>query len=115
MRCRVARRLLREMAPGAVPPEEWAALQGHLETCPRCAREARALEASRRLLGALVEGEGPSSAFCQRPWRRLAGIREGKVEAERDAFSTLARHLIDRKSTRLNSSHSRASRMPSSA
>ena len=94
MRCRRARGMLRELAGGSVPPEERTSLQRHLGACPACAREARTLEVTRRLLGVLVEGEGPSSAFCQRPWRRLAAIREGKVEAERDAFSTFARHLI---------------------
>lgn len=94
MRCRQARGLLREMARGAVPPGERAALQGHLETCSRCAREARALEATRRLLGALVEGEGPSPAFCQRPWGKLAETLEGRVEAGIDIFSALARRLI---------------------
>ena len=94
MRCRQARGMLREMAGGAVSSGERATLQGHLETCPRCAREARALEATRHLLGTLVEGEGPSSAFCQRPWGKLAKIREGRVEGERDAFSVFARRLI---------------------
>ena len=94
MRCRQARGLLREMARGAVSPEEQATLQGHLEVCSRCAREARTLEATRLLLGALVEGEGPSSAFCQRPWGMLAEIREGRAEAGRDAFSAFAPRLI---------------------
>lgn len=94
MRCRQARELLREMTGGAVPPEEQAALQGHLETCPRCAREARALEATRHLLGALVEGEGPSPAFCRRPWGKLAKTREGRVEGRAEAFSAFARRLI---------------------
>lgn len=94
MRCRQARGLLREMAREVVPPEERATLQGHLETCSRCAREARALEATRRLLGALLEGEGPSSAFCRRPWGKLAKIREGRVEGRAEAFSVFARRLI---------------------
>lgn len=94
MRCRVARGLLRRMAHGALSPEEQAPLQGHLEVCARCAREARVLEATRRLLAALVEGEGPSSAFCQRPWRNLAEIQDGSVEAARDAFPAIARRLI---------------------
>lgn len=94
MRCRVARGLLRDMACGAVPLEEQRTLEGHLQVCSRCAREARALEATRRLLGALVEGVGPSSAFCQRPWGKLAEIREGRAEVGRDVFSAFARHLI---------------------
>ncbi|MBI4390256.1 MAG: zf-HC2 domain-containing protein [candidate division NC10 bacterium] len=94
MRCRVARGLLREMARGAVSSEDRATLQGHLETCPRCAREARALEATRRLLGALVEGEGPSSAFCRLPWGKLAESREGRAEGWIDAFALFAPRLI---------------------
>ena len=94
MRCRRARGMLREMAGGSVPPEERTALQRHLGACPACAHEARTLEATRRLLGAFVEGEGPSSAFCQRPWRDLAEIQEGSVEAARDAFPAIARRLI---------------------
>lgn len=90
MRCRVARGLLREMAPS----EERATLRRHLEACPRCAREVRALEATRRLLGALVEGEGPSSAFCRLPWGKLAETREGGVDAGIDAFSVFAPRLI---------------------
>lgn len=94
MRCRVARGWLREMARGAVSSEDRATLQDHLETCPRCAREARALEATRRLLGALVEGEGPSSAFCRRPWGKLAERREGRGEGWIDAFALFAPRLI---------------------
>lgn len=94
MRCRQARGLLREMARAAAAPKERATLQGHLETCSRCAREARALEATRHLLGALVEGEGPSPAFCQRPWGKLAKTREGRVEGRVEAFTVLARRLI---------------------
>lgn len=94
MRCRVARGLLRETARGAVSAEDRATVQGHLETCPRCAREARALEATRRLLEALVEGEGPSSAFCRLPWGKLAETRERRVEAWIDAFSVFAPRLI---------------------
>jgi hypothetical protein len=33
-----------------------------------------------------VEGEGPSPAFCQRPW--------GKLAETTDAFAVSARHLI---------------------
>jgi anti-sigma factor RsiW len=82
------------MAREVVPPEERANLQDHLKTCSRCAREARALEATRHLLRALVEGEGPSPAFCQRPWGKLAKIREGRVEGRAEALSAFARRLI---------------------
>lgn len=94
MRCRQARGLLQEMAGEAVPPEDRTALQRHLGLCPACAREARALETTRRLLEALVEGEGPSSAFCQRPWPMLAETREGGLDAGTEGLWVFARRLI---------------------
>ena len=53
-------------------------------------------------------------ATCRRLQRQLASAK-AKTDELVDAVERAARDAADRKSTRLNSSHSSVSRMPSSA
>ena len=62
-------------------------------------------------------GTRSGDALCteETPLEPISVYGRTKVEAEADVLDSPNAITLDRKSTRLNSSHSRASRMPSSA
>ena len=67
-----------------------------------------------------IMASGPITSW-QIDWETMERVRDfiflgSKITADGDCCHEIKRHLLlDRKSTRLNSSHSRKSRMPSSA
>ena len=68
--------------------------------------------ATKKLVSRIVGGLG-NQLFCYAAARRLSLVNG--MELVLDDTSGFSRDFSDRKSTRLNSSHSRRSRMPSSA
>ena len=67
-------------------------------------------EAAIQAISAGLDVEASSECFPH----LIAMVKEKKID-EKLIDKAVSRVLLDRKSTRLNSSHSRASRMPSSA
>ena len=98
MKCNEIRELLPDLAAGLATADSEVNL--HLRTCTGC---AGTLEEFRKTMALLDEWQSPEPS----PYfdtRLQARLREEAAKPKQD-----------RKSTRLNSSHSRASRMPSSA
>ena len=91
--------------------------------CDLCGRAEHALkgisdadEEAQSLYDQLTDAESIIHDICREASERLDAMQDeeldtAKIEERLDQI----RHLIDRKSTRLNSSHNRESRMPSSA
>lgn len=78
MKCRVAREWMRARIDQSLTPEVGGALDAHLDSCSRCAAEARDLEQLGGLLGELPLAE-PSANFDWRLRLRLSKAEPGEV------------------------------------
>ncbi len=75
MRCRDARRALRETRLGLAPAVVREAVRRHVASCPECAAEARAEEELSRALAALNDEPAPPVDATARVMRALAESR----------------------------------------
>ncbi|MCF3960201.1 anti-sigma factor [Streptomyces fuscigenes] len=80
----------------ALPPEEEAAFENHLASCPQCRREVEDLTGRAVQLGTAVESQTPPPELRSRVLQQITEVRQDHVVSEerrdRSAASVMRRH-----------------------